>query len=144
MIKSTHLGTAKNQWRTCLNIFYLNCAFYSMMFSKWIWILYFPVFIVTLRGMIHCSWQKCCYSSYGSLLFATLGAGYVFLNSPLVLPAAVTQESDILPYTWCCVKAHMCEQFFIQRPSDNCYTYSPVSTGRHAHCLRGIYKNWQC
>nr|XP_022318516.1 uncharacterized protein LOC111121500 [Crassostrea virginica] len=72
--------------------------------------------------------RKCCYSSYGSLLFATLGAGYVFLNSPLVLPAAVTQESDILPYTWCCVKAHMCEQFFIQRPSDNCYTYSPVST----------------
>lgn len=47
MIKS--LGTAKNQWSACLNIFYLNCAFYSMLFSKWIWILYFPVFMGNLE-----------------------------------------------------------------------------------------------
>lgn len=70
--------------------------------------------------------RKCCYSSYGSLLFATLGSGYVFLNSPLTHPreALVT---DLNPYTQCCVKARMCEEFFIHRPSDNCNNYIPVS-----------------
>lgn len=73
--------------------------------------------------------QECCYSSYGSLLFATLGSGYVFLNSPLTHPreALVT---DLNPYTQCCVKARMCEEFFIHRPSDNCNNYIPVSPGK--------------
>lgn len=75
--------------------------------------------------------RKCCYSTSspeGPLLTGVSGAGYVYLYNPLLYPS-LSLSHDVTPYTWCCVKAGLCDLFFNQRPSDNCLSYKPPESG---------------